>query len=228
MYEIEYFGKRFSSKRNCTDYFKLSYASTLQFYRKNKISFTDAVTTKIITKLLNKPTNLILSNKLYKDESILKKVEDYVNHIEESTENKSNKNNSSKTVEEFIDDMFIFNWKFYSSAKDYCRKNKVSYKKLMQYKEEQNCSIIDAIKGFRRTDNEILRTFLINRTTYAELKKTYGKTLNSYISVILNEDLQKRFLKVDFPVFIKSATMLQIKPNRTEIEELLNYIEQKK
>jgi len=225
MYEIEYFGKKFSSKRNCTDYFKLNYASTLQFYRRHKISFIDAVTTKIITRILNKPTNLILSNKLYKDESILKKVEDYVTHIKESINDNSN---NGKIVEEFIDDMFIFNWKFYRSAKDYCRKNKVSYVKLMRYKEKQNCSIIDAIKGFRETDNEILRTFLINQTTYEELKKTYGKILSAYISVILNEDLQKRFLTVDFPVFIKSATMLQIKPNRTEIEELLNYIEQKK
>lgn len=222
MHKVMYFGKVFPSKRKCTEYLEINYVNTIYLEKYYNVSFTDAVTIRLVEKLSGKDIYTIYSKALYKDKELLNKIETFV---------KSSNKHITPRKKENLKLSFVFEGKTYMSALDYCIKNYIPYTQFMKYKSRHKCSIIETIKGLREVkhDKDIchIRRNFIDKQTYNKLEKDYGEKVIEIMHAILEEGLQEKIKTIDFSTFVKAAILLKINLNRKEMEELITYINEK-
>ena len=219
---ITYCGKDFPSRKACIKYLDLTYSKFLYLSYKNELSLEDSITALLIEKLHNVNLKEIINNKLFIDESYKKEISDYVNSLDiPIIEKKAYRLNIP----------FYYDGIFYSSVREYCKKNNVKYMRLMQYKLRHNCSIETAIERLAKIDKEkdyksILDKFHITEYSYKKLENKYGDKFYYYLNMLIKNNMQDNFKIISLNLFIDLAIKKNIKEK--DIPALFEFIKQNK
>jgi len=225
MVRINYYGKIFSSKKLCTNYFNLSYSAVMKQEYKG-LTFNESLDVQLISRLFDINVRKILLNKLYHKKEYLNTVQEYVKNLEKpiiEPKKKLRKRLNTYGIG------FLYNGVFYSSVREYCEKYNISYNRLMKYKSRHHCNPQDAIIALQRIDKEhdellIQEQFYISSVTYKNLIRKYKSKFTYYVNALVKENLQDKFKNVRLATFIKLAILKNIGNTREELENILKFI----